>query len=148
MEYLQHYQHIEKEKDKIIGNTYLIKKQYWYANKITTEMFIAKLTHKKYNVSITYNHSFVHYYYFDFYCDVINNEIIFQHEYNIPYTTSYVPCCDHINLFSTHLYKKTPIISSLKKEIHTRAFKKVKSQFEKKTNIPEFLLTCIIEDFI
>jgi hypothetical protein len=148
MNYLQHYRHIEKENEKVIGNTYLIKKQYWYANKIITEMFIAKLTEKKYNVSITYNHSLVHYYYFDFYCDVINNEIIFHDGYNIPYTTSYVPCCDHLNLFSTHFYKKIHIIPSLKKEIHTHAFKKVKSQFKKKTNIPEFLLTYIIEDLI
>jgi len=147
MNYLQHYQYVEKEKDKIIGNTYLIKKQYWYANKIYTQLFIAKITDKKYNMSIAYNHSLVHHYYLDFYCDIINNEVIFNKDY-ISYTTSYVPDCSHINLFSTHFYKKTPIVSSLKKEIHTYAFKRVKTQFEKKTRIPEPLLTCIVEDFI
>uniref|UniRef100_A0A6C0B167 Uncharacterized protein n=1 Tax=viral metagenome TaxID=1070528 RepID=A0A6C0B167_9ZZZZ len=148
MAYLHHYQFIEKENQKIIGNTYLIRKQYFYGNRMQTTVFIAKLIDIKYNKDITHNHSLIHYYYFDYCYEIYNNAMLLSEHYKIPYTVSYVPDCSHINLFPTQFYKKIPICASLRKEIHTYSFKKVKNEFEKKTRIPESLLTCLIEEYL
>jgi len=146
MNHLDHYDKVDKEDNRIIGNTYLLIKKHFYFRRETT-IFFARLIRKHFNASITSNHSLVHHHYFDQQVRICENGRL-EHDYAIPYTTSYVPSCDHLQLYSTEFYKKKPISASLKRDIHVRSFLQIKSAFEKKTGIPEAVITTFIEAYI
>ena len=146
MNHLDHYDKVEKEDNRIIGKTYLIIKKYFYYRNETT-MFFARLLRKQFNVGIAFNHSFVHHHYYDQSMYICKNGTL-DYDYVVPFTTSYVPPCDHIHLYSTEFYKKKPIAACLKKEIHVRSFLQIKSVFEEKTGLPEDIISTWIEHYI
>lgn len=139
---------IEIEDEKIVGNTYIVKKQY----SGTIIWFIAKLESKYFDVGTTFYGVEIHYYYFDDYSvyevdgnlSPLNNANI---TYRAPYT-AYVPDSQDLQLYSVEFYRIKPMPSSIQNQIRRRAFLRVKPEFERKTKIPALLIHYLIEEYI
>ena len=128
---------IEDEDKKVVGNTYIVKKQY----SDTMIWFIAKLASKHFDVGTTFYGSAIHYYYFeDYYIYEIDGNPSLNNAnatYRAPYT-AYDPDSHDVQLYSVEFYRIKPMISSIQNQIRRHAFLRVKSEFEKKRRFLPF----------
>jgi hypothetical protein len=139
---------IENEDKKVVGNTYIVKKQY----QGTIIWFIAKLESKYFYVGTTFYGSAIHYYYFeDYYIyeidgnpSPLNNA---NSTYRAPYT-AYVPDSQDVQLYSVEFYRIKPMPLSIQNQIRRHAFLRVKPEFERKTKIPSLLIHFLVEEYI
>jgi len=139
---------IEIEDKKVVGNTYIVKKQY----SDTMIWFVAKLESKHFDVGTTFYGAAIHYYYFEDYSiyevdgnlSPLNNANI---TYRAPYT-AYVPDSQDVQLYSVEFYRIKPMLSSIQNQIRRYAFLRVKLEFERKTKIPSLLIHYLVEEYI
>ena len=135
-----------------IGTTYIVKKEYQrnFSDKQHCVTFIGRLTRIERNDSITYLGARIHNFYFE------NITQLYEYKvplYNIDYLqgpyTVYEPDNRHPGiLFSAKFFRRLPMLSGLKQDIQRYHFRKILVEFERKTGIPEAVLTNILIQFL
>jgi hypothetical protein len=146
---------IRGEENKIVGNFYVIKKEY-FINPVMREtwIFIARLTGVDYNTGYANNGSVITRYYFNDYVVITRNGIDIENKpkyapIHSPYT-SYEPEQPGSRLFSTKFYpvRLSPVPYSVLRSVQLYAFDCVKLEIERKTSVPLHVLDHVVAGFI
>jgi hypothetical protein len=132
-----------------IGTTYIVKKEY-QSSKQHCVTFIGRLTKIERNNSITYLGARIHNFYFEDITQLYEYKVP---RYNIDYLqgpyTVYEPDNRHPGiLFSAKFFRRLPMLSDLTQDIHRYHLRKILVEFERKTGIPEAVLTNVLIRFI
>jgi len=149
---MQYYGALLLVENPKIGTTYMVKKEYQsnFSDKQHCVTFIGRLTKIERNDSITYLGARIHNFYFENITQLYEYKIP---RYNIDYLqgpyTVYEPDNRHPGiLFSAKFFRRLPILSDLKQDIHRYHFRKILVEFERKTEIPEAVLTNVLIHFL
>jgi len=143
------------EENKIVGNFYVIKKEY-FINPVMREtwIFIARLEDKQYNTGMTIAGALITRYYFKDYVIITKNGIDIENKpkyvpIHSPYT-SYEPEQPGSRLFSTQFYpvRLSPVPYSVLRSIQLYAFDSVKQDIERTKSVPLHVLDHVVARFI
>jgi hypothetical protein len=143
------------EENKIVGNFYVIKKEYFiYPVMRESWIFIARLEDKQYNTGYANNGSVITRYYFKDYVIISRNGINIENKpkyipIHSPYT-SYDPEQPGSRLFSTQFYpvRLSPVPYSVLRSVQLHAFDSVRLEIERKTSVPLHVLNHVVAEFI
>jgi len=146
---------IRGEENKIVGNFYVIKKEY-FINPIMREtwIFIARLTGMQYNTGFSNDGSMITRYYFSDYMIITRNGQNIENKCKYapirsPYT-SYEPEQPGSRLFSTQFYpvRLSPVPYSVLRSVQLYAFDSVKRDIERTKSVPLHVLEHVVAGFI
>ena len=136
-----------------IGTTYIVKKE-WQNTSLPNNphiiIFIGRLVKIKRHDTITYLGAHVHNFYFEEAIQLYHDGkfCCYTEGVNGPFTV-YEPDDRHPGiLFSAKFFRRLPMLPGLKQQIQGYHFRKVIPEFERKTGIPEAVLTNVLIGFI